>query len=107
MPGPEVRTTIESKLAARLAPSHLEVIDDSALHAGHSGARAGGGHYRVTVVSAAFEGRILENLDAASLRSFLSEHLDLQGRAGARTSGARTQSAGTSTQTSGTGRTAS
>jgi BolA protein len=56
MPGPEVSTTIERKLAARLVPTHLEVIDDSALHAGHPGARAGGGHYRVTVVSAAFEG---------------------------------------------------
>ena len=56
MPEPGVSTTIEHKLTARLSPSHLEVIDDSALHAGHAGARSGGGHYRVTVVSAAFEG---------------------------------------------------
>lgn len=56
MPGPGVPATIERKLAARLVLTHIEIIDDSALHAGHAGARGGGGHYRVTVVSAAFEG---------------------------------------------------
>jgi BolA protein len=56
MPGTEVPSTIERKLAARLSPVHLEVVDESAFHAGHAGAQAGGGHYRVTIVSAAFEG---------------------------------------------------
>jgi BolA protein len=38
-----------------LSPLELEVIDDSSLHAGHSGARDGGEtHYRVEVVSAEF-----------------------------------------------------
>jgi BolA protein len=38
-----------------LSPIELEVIDDSSLHAGHSGARDGGEtHYRVEVVSAEF-----------------------------------------------------
>lgn len=41
---------------ARLAPLHLDIRDDSALHAGHAGAR-GGGHYSVTLVSAAFDGQ--------------------------------------------------
>jgi BolA family transcriptional regulator, general stress-responsive regulator len=36
-------------------PSALEIIDDSARHAGHAGAR-GGGHFRVTLVSEAFRG---------------------------------------------------
>jgi BolA protein len=34
----------------------LEIHDDSALHAGHAGARDGGGHYRVFIVSPAFQG---------------------------------------------------
>jgi BolA protein len=49
---------IESRLFEALTPSRLEIIDESALHAGHSGARAGGEtHYRVAIVSAAFAGR--------------------------------------------------
>jgi BolA family transcriptional regulator, general stress-responsive regulator len=47
--------TMKERLAA-LAPDHLEVIDDSAQHAGHAGARSGGGHYRVMMVSARFDG---------------------------------------------------
>jgi BolA protein len=40
-----------------LQPTLLEVRDDSALHAGHVGAQAGGGHYHLTIVSPLFEGR--------------------------------------------------
>ncbi len=40
-----------------LQPSRLELIDDSHLHAGHAGARSGGGHYRLTIVSTAFDGK--------------------------------------------------
>jgi BolA protein len=47
---------ISALLATRFVPTALEVGDDSALHAGHAGARSGGGHYRVYIVSAAFEG---------------------------------------------------
>jgi BolA protein len=39
-----------------LAPRSLEIVDDSARHAGHAGARAGG-HFRVTLVAEAFRGR--------------------------------------------------
>ncbi len=42
---------------APLAPTRVELIDDSALHAGHEGAKSGGGHYRLLVVSAAFAGK--------------------------------------------------
>mgnify|MGYP003411382090 CR=1 FL=1 len=42
---------------AQLAPTRIELIDDSALHAGHEGAKSGGGHYRLLVVSAAFAGK--------------------------------------------------
>jgi BolA protein len=39
-----------------LQPERLEIADDSALHAGHEGARSGGGHYRLTLVSGRFRG---------------------------------------------------
>ncbi len=47
--------TMKTRLAA-LHPEHLEIIDESALHAGHAGARGGGGHYQLTLVSPAFTG---------------------------------------------------
>ncbi|MBR8150049.1 BolA family protein [Burkholderia vietnamiensis] len=47
---------IEARLSASLAPLSLAVRDDSAQHAGHVGASAGG-HYTVTIVSAAFAGK--------------------------------------------------
>jgi len=47
---------IERLLRDRFAPTHLELSDDSAKHAGHPGATSGGGHYSVVVVSASFEG---------------------------------------------------
>lgn len=51
-----LKPTIERVLKEKLAPLYLEVIDESHLHAGHAGAR-GGGHYRATIVSEAFEGK--------------------------------------------------
>jgi len=51
-----VRTAIESKLKEALNPVHLEVIDNSAQHAGHAGSRPEGeSHFAVVVVSSAFE----------------------------------------------------
>ena len=47
---------MRAALEAALAPQSLEIIDDSARHAGHAGAREGG-HYRVTLVAEAFRGR--------------------------------------------------
>jgi len=47
---------IEQKLAA-LQPSRLELTDDSALHAGHEGAKGGGGHFSLVIVSAQFAGK--------------------------------------------------
>lgn len=45
---------IRQRLEAALAPLRLEVRDDSHKHRGHEGAKAGGGHYRVLVVSDRF-----------------------------------------------------
>lgn len=47
---------IRQVLTARLAPVSLVIRDDSAKHAGHAGARAGG-HFSVVVVSDQFVGR--------------------------------------------------
>jgi BolA family transcriptional regulator, general stress-responsive regulator len=49
---------IRQTLEAVLAPTRLDIEDDSHRHAGHAGAK-GGGHYRVYVVSAKFSGRTL------------------------------------------------
>ncbi|AWN35437.1 BolA family protein [Methylobacterium radiodurans] len=53
-----LRDWIEETLRTQLAPTRLEVVDESHLHAGHSGWREGGEtHFRLDVVSAAFEGK--------------------------------------------------
>ncbi len=53
-----VADAIRARLEAALAPARLELIDDSARHAGHAGARpAGESHFRLTIVVAAFAGK--------------------------------------------------
>jgi BolA family transcriptional regulator, general stress-responsive regulator len=53
----QMRERIELKLKTALSPVALDVIDESANHAGHAGAREGGEtHFRVRIVSASFEG---------------------------------------------------
>lgn len=52
-----VADTIREKLTTSFAPKELIVEDESAKHAGHSGARPGGEtHFNVRIVSDAFEG---------------------------------------------------
>jgi BolA protein len=49
---------ITKKLQEAFAPQSLDVIDESHLHEGHSGHRPGGEtHFRVNIVSPAFEGK--------------------------------------------------
>lgn len=43
-------------LLSSLEPLELQIEDESAGHAGHPGARAGGGHYRLRLVSPRFPG---------------------------------------------------
>lgn len=50
---------LEETLRHALSPRHLEIVDDSARHAGHPGAASGGGHYRVLIVSESFRGQDL------------------------------------------------
>jgi BolA protein len=48
---------IERILRDRFEPVHFELVDESHLHVGHAGAASGGGHFRVLIVSSAFQGR--------------------------------------------------
>jgi len=50
-----VASSIDLRLRQALAPTALEVQDDSHLHAGHAGAREGG-HFTVRIRSARFAG---------------------------------------------------
>ena len=53
-----VHETIVSKLTEAFAPSALDVIDESENHRGHGGWREGGAtHFRVKIISPAFEGQ--------------------------------------------------
>ncbi|WP_093065663.1 BolA family transcriptional regulator [Sphingomonas sp. OV641] len=52
-----VEQAITARLAAALDPTHLQVINESALHRGHAGDDGSGeSHFRVVVESAAFAG---------------------------------------------------
>jgi BolA family transcriptional regulator, general stress-responsive regulator len=46
---------IRKRLGA-LEPQSVELLDESGRHAGHEGARAGGSHFRLTIVSGHFAG---------------------------------------------------
>lgn len=48
---------IEQQLEQAFAPESLDIEDESHLHAGHAGAKSGGGHFVVTLVSKQFSGK--------------------------------------------------
>ena len=53
-----VAETIEKKLTDAFSPKHLDIEDQSHLHAGHAGAREGGqSHFKVEIVADAFAGK--------------------------------------------------
>lgn len=54
-----VADMIRDRLAV-LAPESMELLDESGQHVGHEGARGGGGHYQLIIVSAAFSGQALQ-----------------------------------------------
>lgn len=51
-----MKDTLEARLREKLEATHVEVIDESHLHAGHAGAKDGGGHFRAVIVSERFAG---------------------------------------------------
>ena len=77
---PADASRIEAQLRERLNPSHLEVLDESALHAGHAGANAQGfgSHFRVRIASPAFTGKsrvARHRLVYDALQNFIDEGL--------------------------------
>ena len=52
-----VTSTIEAALEQYLQPTFIEIIDESYKHAGHTGAKDGGGHFIVNIVSKQFDGK--------------------------------------------------
>jgi len=78
----ETIDTIRHCFTTELKPTLLEIIDNSAAHAGHAGARKGGGHYNVTIVSAAFENKTLvqrHQLIYAALGDMMKEEIHALG----------------------------
>lgn len=83
----EIRAAaIEARLREVLEPTQLEVIDESAAHAGHAGSNGTGQgtHFRVRIASAAFAGHsrvaqhrlvydALQNFTAAGLHALAIE----------------------------------
>lgn len=53
------RTDLIRRQLSVLEPQRLEIEDQSHLHAGHAGAREGGGHFAVLIVSQQFSGKSL------------------------------------------------
>jgi BolA protein len=54
-PDDSLHARLARALEQALSPTRLELVDDSAAHAGHAGAREGA-HFQVRVVSARFNG---------------------------------------------------
>ena len=59
MPTGITAEALHARLAELLAPTRLEVIDESAAHAGHAGADGSGSgtHFRVRIASPLFAGK--------------------------------------------------
>lgn len=79
-PQPIHAVRVEEQLRARLNPTCLEVLDESAAHAGHSGANAQGfgSHFRVRIFSPAFAGKsrvARHRLVYDALQNFIDEGL--------------------------------
>ncbi|MBV8193103.1 MAG: BolA family transcriptional regulator [Alphaproteobacteria bacterium] len=54
----KVAMAIDNKLRGEFAPTRLLIEDESSRHLGHAGYRDGGeSHFRVEIVSAAFDGK--------------------------------------------------
>jgi len=48
---------IKDTLSKAIQPEFIQVLDDSQAHAGHEGAKSGGGHFYLTIVSNKFENK--------------------------------------------------
>jgi len=50
---------MQQKLS-KLNPESLDILDESGKHVGHEGAKAGGGHYQLVIVSNEFAGKPIQ-----------------------------------------------
>ena len=50
---------IRERLTNNLHPTELDIVDESARHAGHAGAASGGGHFIVNISASVFKGKTL------------------------------------------------
>ena len=55
-PDDDLESVLRERLA-NLTPLRLELVDESAKHAGHEGAKSGGRHYRLLIISTEFSGK--------------------------------------------------
>ena len=62
------RVAVMHRRLAALDPVLLDIIDESHQHAGHAGARDGGGHYALRIVSAQFGGNKVFSNSGMSLK---------------------------------------
>jgi len=51
----DVAARMRERLAA-LDPDAIDILDESGKHVGHEGAKGGGGHYQLVIVSPRFSG---------------------------------------------------
>jgi len=52
----DLSAVVRERLAA-LEPQSIDLLDESGKHVGHAGAKAGGNHFRLTIVSPRFSGK--------------------------------------------------
>jgi BolA family transcriptional regulator, general stress-responsive regulator len=50
-------TELMQERLSGLKPESLEILDESGKHVGHEGAKSGGGHYQLVIVSREFDGK--------------------------------------------------
>ena len=67
----------EEDLSKSFTVKHLQVDDESHLHAGHAGAASGGGHFKVTIVAPEFTGLSLVARHRA-IYAALNKHIPLE-----------------------------
>jgi BolA family transcriptional regulator, general stress-responsive regulator len=48
---------IKKRVTEKFSPLNLEVIDDSAKHAGHAGSKSGAGHYQVIITAISLQNK--------------------------------------------------
>lgn len=73
----DIAQALKARLTAALAPADLEIVDNSASHAGHAG-NGGGGHFNISLSSAQFAGLSLlqrHRLVYAAAGDLLPQHI--------------------------------